>query len=245
MRLYGKRPVLERLKAAPHTIRAIHLKEGTRIAAIRPLAQAKGISVSVHSKEAFHRMANVGHTQGVVAEVEGFAYTDFLDLIRPKTKSPLVLFFLDRITDPQNLGAILRTLACLGGFAVVVPKHDAVQVNETVLRVACGAENYVPVARVTNLAQACEQAKQAGWWLAGAIPQGGTPIHQADWPHPIGIVLGSEGGGIRPGVRRHLELTLSLPMPGAQLSFNVATSAGLIAYEITRRRLTAHANHPA
>ena len=238
MRLYGKRPVMERLKSAPATVRSICLQEGADLLDIRQAAQAARVRLEVKPKNLFSRMAGDIHAQGVLAEVEEFRYADFEDLLRTQpVKTHTTLFFLDRITDPQNLGAIMRTLACLGGFAVVLPRHDSVEITETVLRVACGAENYLPVAQVTNLVQACEKAKKAGYWIAAAAVSGGTPLYEADWPTPLGIVLGSEGGGIRPGLEKHLELKLTLPMPGAPLSFNAATAAALIAYEITRRRL--------
>ena len=238
MRLYGKRPVLERLKTAPNTVRSICLQEGVDVPEIRQAAQAAGVRLEMKPKGLFLRMAGDVHAQGILAEVKEFRYADLEDLLKPQARrTAAALFFLDRITDPQNLGAILRTLACLGGFAVVLPRHDSVEVTEAVLRVACGAENYLPVVQVTNLVQACERAKKAGYWIAGATVTGGTPLHEADWPTPLGIVLGSEGSGIRPGLEKELELKLTLPMPGAALSYNVATSAGLIAYEITRRRL--------
>ena len=183
-------------------------------------------------------MAGLAHAQGVMAEVEDFRYAELEELLKAPEPRPALLL-LDRITDPQNLGAILRTTACLGGFALVLPRHESAEVNETVLRVACGGGNYVPVALVTNLAQAAELAKKAGYWIAGAAAEGGTPLHQADWPTPLAVLLGSEGSGIRPGLEKHLELKLTLPMPGAALSYNVATAAALIAYEIARRRLAA------
>ncbi|MBI3323331.1 MAG: 23S rRNA (guanosine(2251)-2'-O)-methyltransferase RlmB [Candidatus Omnitrophica bacterium] len=236
MRLYGKRPVMERILRAPRTVRALYLQTETDAPEVVRAAKAAGLSFISKSKAEFTRMAGLAHAQGVLAEVEDFRYAELEDLLkRPEPRPTLLL--LDRITDPQNLGAILRTVACLGGFALVLPRHDSAEVNETVLRVACGGENHVPVARVTNLAQAAELAKKAGYWVAGASAEGGTPLHQADWPTPLAVVLGSEGGGIRPGLEKHLELTLTLPMPGAALSYNVATAAALIAYEITRRRL--------
>lgn len=238
MRLYGKRPVMERLKAAPHTIRTLILQQGIDASEVVHAAKACSLHFESVPKAAFTRMTREAHAQGILAEVETFRYVPLEELL--KSKEPrLTLFFLDRITDPQNLGAILRTTACFGGFALVLPKHESSEVNETVLRVACGGENHTPVARVTNLVQASAQAKKAGYWIAGAASTGGTALHLADWPSPLGIVLGSEGGGIRPGLKKHLELTLTLPMPGADLSFNVATACALIAYEITRRRLGA------
>lgn len=236
MRLYGKRPVLERLKAAPQTIRRLSLEQETDASEIVRAAQERRVPFVSVSKQEFARQTQGLHAQGVLAEVEEFRYADLENLLRLPEPRP-TLFFLDRITDPQNLGSILRTAACFGQIAVVIPKHDSAEVNETVLRVACGAENYAPVARVTNLAQASEKAKKAGYWIAGSAISGGSPLPTADWPTPLAVVLGSEGEGIRPGLKKQLELTLTLPMPGAPLSFNVATAAALFAYEITRRRL--------
>lgn len=238
MRLYGKRPVIERLRRAPKTVRTLYLQEQTDAPEVVHAAKQAGIRFISKPKQEFQRMAGLAHAQGVMAEVEDFRYTDLEQMLKAPEPRPTLLL-LDRITDPQNLGAILRTTACLGGFALVLPRHESAEVNETVLRVACGGENYVPVALVTNLAQAAELAKKAGYWVAGAAAEGGTPLHQADWPTPLAVVLGSEGSGIRPGLEKHLELTLTLPMPGAALSYNVAAAATLIAYEITRRRLTA------
>lgn len=236
MLLYGKRPVIERLRAAPQTILALYLQKDLDASdVVRAAKEARRPFVSL-SKADFAKRAGEVHAQGVLAEVEEFRYADWEDLLKRPDPKP-TLFLLDRITDPQNLGNILRTVACLGSIALVLPKHDSVEVNETALRVACGGENYVPVARVTNLVQACEQAKRAGYWIAGAAVSGGTPIQAAHWSWPLAVVIGSEGTGIRPGLEKHLELTLTFPMPGAALSFNVATAAALIAYEITRRRL--------
>ena len=236
MQLYGKRPVLERLKAAPATIRTLVLQKEVDAPEVVQAAKAAHLRFVSASKAEFERRAGPVHAQGVIAEVEEFRYAPLEDLLKKPEPRPTLLL-LDRVTDPQNLGAILRTTACLGGIALVLPKHDSAEVNETVLRVACGGENYVPVARVTNLIAAAEQAKKAGYWVAGCSTTEGEPIHRAQWPWPLAVILGSEGTGIRPGLKKHLELTLTLPMPGAALSFNVAVAAALIAYEITRRRL--------
>ena len=235
MRLYGKRPVLERLKAAPKTVRSLVIQQDTDAAEVVKAAQAACIPFLSKNRTEFGRMAGETHHQGVLAEVEDFRYAEIEDLLKQPEPRP-TLILLDRVTDPQNLGAILRTLACFGGFALVLPKHDSAGVNETVLRIACGGENHVPVALVTNLARAAETAKEAGYWIAGTAPAGGTPLPTAEWPTPLAVVLGSEGSGIRPGLEKHLELTLTLPMPGASLSFNVSVAAALIGYEIIRRR---------
>ncbi len=233
MRLYGKRPVIERLRAAPHTLQALYIQQDTQAKEVVQAAKAANRPFVSLSKSAFDKLAGEIHAQGVLAEVEAFRYIPLKELLEKSEPRP-TLFLLDRVTDPQNLGNILRTMACLGGVALVLSEHDSVEVNETVLRVACGGENYVPVARVTNLLQALEQAKRSGYWIAGAEISGATPLPQVSWPRPLGVVLGSEGSGIRPGLVKHLDLTLTLPMRGAALSFNVATAAALIAYEIAR-----------
>lgn len=235
MRLYGRRPVLERIRVAPKTIRTLLLKQGVDQPDIVRAARAAQIRFVSVPKPQFEKLASDLNAQGVLAEVTDFPYTPLEDLLGKPDPRPC-LFLLDRITDPQNLGSILRTAACFGGIALVLPKHESADVNETVLRVACGGENYVPVARVVNLARACELAKQAGYWVAGCSADGKEPLPAADWPVPLAVILGSEGGGIRPGLKKHLELTLKIPMPGAALSFNVATAASILAYEIICRR---------
>ena len=223
---------MERLQTAPKTIQALYLQQGTDNPEVVRAAKKAGLSFLSLSKQDFSKKSGDVHAQGVLADVSDFQYAP-LEALLKKEPRPL-LFLLDRVTDPQNLGSILRNSACFGNIALVLPKHDSVEVNETVLRVACGGENHVPVAQVTNLVQAAEQAKKAGYWIAGADAENGTPLAHVKWPWPLGIVLGSEGGGIRPGLAKQLDLTVTLPMPGAPLSFNVAVAAALLGYEITR-----------
>ena len=235
IRLSGRQPVLERLRRAPKSIRTLYLRQGTEAKDLLEEAHRAGCRIVTIPSSQFARLAGEAHAQGVVAEVEGFSYAALEDLLEGKEKR--TLFFLDRITDPQNLGSILRSLACFGKMAVVLPKHESVEVTDTVLRVACGGENEVPVSQVTNLVQSCELAKKAGYWIAGAVASGGEPIQKVAWPDAVGVVLGSEGSGIRPGLAKHLDFSVTLPMPGAPLSFNVAIAAALVAYEVTRSRL--------
>ncbi len=232
LRLFGKRPVLERLAKQPQTIRSLTLSQGADAAEVVRAARAAGVPFVSVARAAFERMAQGIHAQGVIAEVEPFRYEALEDLAQ---KDPRWLFLIpDRLTDPQNLGSILRTTACLGGIALVLPRHDSVEVTEAVLRVACGGENYVPVAQVPNLAFACDLLKRFDYWIAGAQAEGGTPLAQMKWPSPLAVILGSEGSGIRPGLEKKLDLTVTLPMAGAALSFNVAVAASLLAYEIRR-----------
>lgn len=236
MRLYGKNPVLERLKSAPETINKIYIKKGVNLESIVSLAREKDIVLAHMSEEKFANYSANIHCQGVVAEVSKFAYSCLEDFLSREDKELFSLVFLDQITDPQNLGSIIRSLACFSGFALIIPKHSSVSVNETVLRVACGGESFVPVAQVTNLSVGLELAKKRGYWIAGSVVEEGLSLLETDLPFPLALVMGSEGKGIRPALINHLDLKLTLPMPGANLSFNVATATAIFCYEVFRQK---------
>ena len=147
----------------------------------------------------------------------------------------ITLIFLDRVYDPQNLGSIIRTAACFGGFAVVIPKHKACQVTETVLHVAQGGENHVPVVMVTNISKAIEEAKESGYWIVGAVTSDDAQdIDKVSLSFPVGFVLGSEGEGVRYGVQKHIDLKARIPMRGESLSFNVTVACAIFCYQIIR-----------
>ncbi|MBU1871595.1 MAG: RNA methyltransferase, partial [Candidatus Omnitrophica bacterium] len=169
-------------------------------------------------------------------EVENFIYTTFAELLENCLKKQIVIIFLDNLTDPQNLGSIIRTTACMGGFAIAIPKHDSCKITDTVLHVASGGENYTPLCVVGNTAKTLVEAKRSGCWIAGSILKGGTNIDAAELAFPLCLVMGSEGKGIREGLIKHLDFKITLPMKGAHLSFNVAVATALFSYEISRQR---------
>ncbi|MCK4912195.1 MAG: RNA methyltransferase, partial [Candidatus Omnitrophica bacterium] len=164
-----------------------------------------------------------------------FEYIDLEDLLNKGKGEQLSLIFLDRVFDPQNLGAIIRTTACFGKFAVVIPKHKACEVNETVLHVASGGENYTSVVMVSNLTNALLAAKKKGWWIVGTATEGGEDISNISLPFPLCFVLGSEGKGMRYGIEKHLDIKTHIPMRGAPLSFNVAISCSIFCYQIVKQ----------
>ena len=188
------------------------------------------------SQKELRRIKKADSLQGVVAQVEEFKYADFDDLLSQAKERNLSFIFLDRIFDPQNLGAIIRTTACFGGFAVVLPKHKACQVTEAVLRVACGGENYTPVSLVSNLTNALLAAKKGGFWVVGSAVQEGQDIAEVELPFPLCFVLGSEGPGLRYGLKKHLDVKVNIPMEGAKLSFNVGAAAAIFCYVVTKAK---------
>jgi len=235
MFLYGKNSSLERIRNNPKSIRKIYLDNNFDDFAILKEIKNKKIPTQYLSDKKMQKIKASSNLQGIVAEIEPFKYTDFDDLIFDETNKP-TLIFLDRIFDPQNLGAILRTTACLGGFAVVIPKHRACPVTDTVLRIASGGENFTPVSLIGNISQSLLQAKKCGYWIAGTLLDQADPISKVKLPTPLGIVIGSEGTGIREGLKKHIDMNVTIPMGGAPLSLNVATATAVICYEVMRQK---------
>lgn len=236
MKLYGRNCVIERLKKDAKSVKRIFAEAGADISGAGHICRQRGIPVEYLSKNIFQKKAQGIPSQGIIAETDDFKYAQLEDILElPKEKLP-VLLFLDSLNDPQNLGSILRTSACFGGFAVILPRHESVEVTEAVLRVAQGGENYTPVCKVANLSVAVEKARKAGYWIIGAATEGGEDLTAARLNFPLGVVIGSEARGIRQGLRSHLDNKFTLQMAGAQLSFNAAVAAALFCYEAARQR---------
>ncbi len=234
--LYGKRSIEERLKAAPESVRRVILEHGgARVQDIAGLARSRKVPVELMPGTQFRALTRGIHSQGVAAEVEEFVYADLDDVLDSGERPTLIL--LDRINDPQNLGSILRTCACLGSFCVVLPKHESVDVTETVLKVACGAENHVPVCLVSSLSVAVDKARRSGYWIGATVVEGGTdPRSGTPMNFPLALIIGSEGEGVRSGLLKDADYRFTLPMRGAALSLNAAVSTGIFCYEAASQR---------
>jgi len=239
MYLYGKNSVLERLKANPGSIKKVFLQHNFNDSRITGIIRSARIPLKRVGENELNRIKRADRLQSIVAEADKFKYAPFEELLRDSSHKKLSFVFLDNINDPHNLGSILRVTACFGGFAVVIPRHNSCEVNDTVVHVASGGENYTPVAKVNNMLVALLKAKEAGYWIAGTVVEKGQDINNATLPFPICLVLGSEGKGIRHGIDKHLDLKLSLPMRGVALSFNVAMACAVFCHEITRQKVPA------
>ena len=235
MYLYGKNSIFERLRANPKTIKKIFLQENFDAPHIVNAIRDKGIPVKHLTERALGRIKRADRLQGIIAEVDRFLYTDFGELLH-RQGNTLSFICLDSINDPHNLGCMIRIAACLGGFSIVIPKHRSCEVNDTVMHVASGGENFVPVSMVNNLSSSLIKAKKAGYWIAGAVVENGIDIDSAELPFPMCLVLGSEGKGIRHGIEKQLDLKITLPMRGASLSLNVAMACAIFCHEITKKR---------
>lgn len=237
MRLFGKNSVIERLRFNPKSVKKIYIQHGFKgTLLIHKKARQWNIPILPVTQSKMMKIGRDKNTQGVIGDVEDFVYIPYDELLETAFNKKRSLVFLDGVTDPQNLGAIIRSLACLGKFSIVLPTRDSVSVTETVLRVASGGDNYVPIAKVSNFGNAIKKAKNEGFQILGAVPKDGNDLNEFTLPHPLGLVVGSEQKGIRDVICKHLDVKLSIPMACDTVSFNVAHATAILCYEITKQK---------
>jgi len=212
---------------------------GGRLEEVARAAATAGIPVRLRDRPDLDRLAATSHHQGAVLRVESFAYQDLEDLLGRWRNSGGRAFFLllDGITDPHNLGAILRSAEAAGCHGVVVPKDRSCPVTVVVDKASAGALAHLPLVQVTNLARTLEELKRQGVWVYGlAGDEGATPLYGVDFAGDIALVLGSEGEGLRSNIRRHCDGLVALPMAGAVSSLNASVAAGVAMFEVVRQR---------
>lgn len=236
MLLYGKKSVLERLRINPDSVLKVFMQDKTRMPRIEKLIRRYNIPLDRVPGRKIENMKRAKNVQGVIARVDKFQYTSYEKLLSFPGRERPNLVFLDRVNDPQNLGVIIRSLACFGGFAVVIPESGACMVTEAVLHVACGGENYVRVARVRDLEDAIVAARKQGYGIMGAIVNAGESVSSVSMAFPLGLVLGSEVEGVSSRLEPYLDAKVYIPMPGVGLSLNVGMACTVFAYEINRRK---------
>ena len=228
--VYGKRPVVEALRSGRRKVFEVIDAVGDE--EVANAAGARGVSVKSASRQRVEELAWGGVHQGVVARVEPYPYSGLEEIL--SIPDPLVLV-LDGVTDPRNLGAVLRAADGAGASGVVIPKDRAVGVTAAAVKASAGASEHVLVARVTNLRRAVDTMKEAGLWIYAA-EAGGTPYTELDLAAAVALVLGSEGRGVRRLVREGCDGTVSIPMLGGVESLNVSVASAVLLYEARRRR---------
>ena len=242
-RVYGRNPVLALLRQGGRRADEIAVLSGAHgpLAEVVALAKRAGVKVSYRTREQLTAIAGSDDHQGVVARVAAAEYRDLDDLLAVPAGRGEAPFFLvlDRVQDPRNFGAILRTAESFGVHGVVVPKHHQVGLTDAAARAAMGAAESVPVARETNLVSALEKLKESGIWVYGAAVSGGTPPWQIDLRGPLCLVFGGEGEGVRPLVARTCDGLVTIPITGAVGSLNVGAAVAILSYEAARQRRSA------
>ena len=229
--VYGRRPVHEALRG-PREV--LELWAGERAVKSEPwLREVERPRVQVKPERELSDAAGTRDHQGVVAWCEPYRYADAYELAAGE--APL-LACLDQVSDPRNLGAVIRSAEGAGATGVVVPAHGSARVTAAVCRASAGAVEHLPVAVVTNLARYLAEIKRGDLWIAGAAGETGTPMWQTDLSGGIAFVFGAEGKGLRPLVRRACDLEVSIPQLGRVESLNVSVAAAVLLYEARRQR---------
>jgi 23S rRNA (guanosine2251-2'-O)-methyltransferase len=202
------------------------------------IAKANGTLIDRVSHQRLDQIAPGANHQGIVAQVCPYEYKELAELINQAqaASSEPVLVMAEGLTDPHNLGAIIRTSEAIGAQGLILPQRRAVGITSTVMKVAAGALETFPVARVVNLNRALEELKQAGFWIYGTSATASQPVYQVNFSGPIVLVVGSEGEGLSRLIEQSCDVLVSIPLEGTTPSLNVSVATGMTLYEIYRQR---------
>jgi 23S rRNA (guanosine2251-2'-O)-methyltransferase len=237
--IYGVHAVAEALTAG-EALRVLHVAdERKRDPAVRKIldaARERDIRVRFEQRAYFNQFPYKAH-QGVIAFGQPFPYVTLEEVIARRGNGPALFVVLDHITDPHNAGAIIRTAECAGADGVIMPERRAAGVNATVRKAAAGAAAHLPIARVSNVADAVRKLKKANVWVAGAdLGPDSVDFAQADLARDLALVIGAEGSGLSQLIRRECDYLVRIPMLGQVGSLNASVAAGVLLYEAVRQR---------
>jgi 23S rRNA (guanosine2251-2'-O)-methyltransferase len=233
--VFGVEPVRELISAAPAAVQVLYVRAGAerRFAAEIESIRACGAQIVSVEEERLSRIAGAGaHHQGVVAIIRAYEYTLFETILR---EHPDPLLVVDGVTDPRNLGAILRSAECAGA-GVVIARDRTVGLTPAAIKASAGAWVHLKIARCGNVAQALEALKSAGYWIVALAPGGELSLYELDTTRRLAFVVGSEGKGVRQVVRKNSDFVVSVPMRGKVESLNVSVAAAVVLFEVARKR---------
>ena len=240
--LEGRNAVTEALRAG-RTIDKVFVAEGDTDRGLQRLAaQAKeaGAVIVPVDRRKLDTMSFTRSHQGIIALVAAHEYAtidDILEEAAARGENALIVI-CDELSDPHNLGAIMRSAECAGAHGVIIPKRRSVGLTATVAKASAGAVEYMKVARVTNINNAINELKEKGVWVFGTAAEGSIPMYKADLTGPAAIVIGNEGDGMSQLVRKNCDVMVHIPMKGKITSLNASAAASILLYEAVRQRLS-------
>jgi 23S rRNA (guanosine2251-2'-O)-methyltransferase len=238
--IYGINPLMEALKSEAEAIQSLLIakgREGEIIRKLHALALERGIPVLYKKREDLDRLVGNSFHQGVAGIRREFQYATVEEIVsrRPEGAEGDLVILLDGITDPQNLGALIRTGHCFGVNGFIIPENRSALLTASVLKASAGAMLHTPVAMVVNLARTIDFLKEQGFWIYGADAAGESDNRVFEQVNRVALVMGSEGKGIRPLVRKKCDYLISIPMKGKIDSLNVSVAAGIIIHRIVSK----------
>ena len=244
--IYGIHPVEEALKS---NLPIQKLLVGTEkpsppLQDLLKLARKKEIPVVFTTRDFLDQVTRRGVHQNIAAALETYYYEDLEEILSRWRRggSKALILILDGIQDPQNLGSLIRTALGCGAHGVVIPKDRAVGITPAVFKASAGAAAHIPIARVVNIPRSIDRLKEEGIWVYGATGEANELIYHLDLDIDLAIVIGAEGKGIRPLVKRKCDRLFSIPMKGPVSSFNASVAAGMVLYEVMRQRSLCNKN---
>jgi 23S rRNA (guanosine2251-2'-O)-methyltransferase len=242
--IYGINPLSEALRSDRCQLTEVWVAEGRDLARLKGLvamAESQGVPIrQVERSKLDSLTANSPH-QGVVGFIDHFTYADLDEVLQQDEGMPFLLV-LDGIEDPRNLGALIRTADACGVWGVIIPKDRAAAITPAVAKSSAGAVFHFPVVRVANIPTTLRKIKERGIWVVGAAAEAQTDLFRQDLTIPLAVVIGGEGKGIRPLIKRECDFLVSIPMKGKVNSLNASVAGSIILYEIIRQRQ--HNPHP-
>ena len=239
--LEGRNALTEALKAG-RTIDKVFVAEGNTDRSLQRLAaqaQEAGAVIVPVDRRKLDQMSFTRSHQGVIALAAAHEYAtidEILEEAASRGQAPLIVI-CDELSDPHNLGAIMRSAECAGAHGVIIPKRRSVGLTATVAKASAGAMEYMKVARVTNINNTINDLKERGVWVFGAAGEGSVPMYKADMTGPAAIVIGNEGDGLSQLVRKNCDMLVHIPMAGRISSLNASAAASILLYEAVRQRL--------
>lgn len=239
--LIGRNAVIEAIRSG-RGINKLLIADGDKEGSVKEvisLAKEQGIVIKFVERSKIEGIAGGLRHQGVLAYVAPVAYSDLdtiLQAAETKGEAPFLLL-LDELEDPHNLGALLRTADATGVHGVLIPKRRSVPLTATVAKTSAGAVEYVPVARIGNIAQTLRKLKDKGFWVAGADMDGSQNYYEADLTGPLVLVVGSEGHGMSRLTKEQCDFIVKMPMVGKINSLNASVAGSILMYESMRQRL--------
>jgi len=239
--VYGVHPLHQALALGKRKCHKIVLEKGnppSRLAPLLELAEKLKTRVETISPESFRKKFGKFTHQGIVGYFSPLQTLGLDSLIEQAYESGPhpALVLADEIQDPQNLGALIRSAWVLGLQGLVLPRHRSAPLNETVAKCSAGAIESLPIACVSNLNQGAETLKEKGFWIVGIDMEGDRPCYEFDFNTPVALIIGGEGKGVRPILKKNYDFTVSIPMAGELDSLNASTAAAIVFYEIQRQR---------
>ena len=245
--IYGRHPVIAAMKSDRQLNRiwiTAKLHYDPRFHSLLVEAKANGAIIDEVENLRLNQLTQGANHQGVVAKVAPYTYKELEDLIQQAKaqRTDPVIVVLDSITDPHNLGAIIRTAEAFGAQGLIIPQRRAVGITSAVMKVAAGALEHFAVARVVNLSRCLETLKKEGFWIYGTAAGQGKSIHELDLSGPVCLVIGSEGDGLSLLTQRHCDQLMEIPLGGKTPSLNASVAAGITLYEVYRQRVSQKLN---